>query len=65
MSLGNDRLPGGAGFQHRSKGGSASELAALMPNTVAFDIEGRDHLLAVGDKSFKARVLQFLGEHPL
>ena len=46
-------------------GGSASELAALMPNAVAFDIEGRDHMLAVGDKSFKARVLKFLGEHPL
>ena len=36
-----------------------------MPNAMAFDIEGRDHMLAVGDKSFKARVLKFLGEHPL
>ncbi len=46
-------------------GGSAQELAAMMPNAVAFDIEGRDHMLAVGDKSFKARVVEFLGEHPL
>lgn len=46
-------------------GGSAQELAALMPNAVAFDIEGRDHMLAVGDKSFKTRVVEFLGEHPL
>lgn len=46
-------------------GGSASELAALMPKAVAFDIEGRDHMLAVGDKTFKTRVLQFLQDHPL
>lgn len=46
-------------------GGSASELASLMPNAVAFDIEGRDHMLAVGDRTFKKRVLEFLAEHPL
>lgn len=46
-------------------GGSAAELAVIMPNAVAFDIEGRDHMLAVGDKTFKARVLDFLSEHPL
>jgi pimeloyl-ACP methyl ester carboxylesterase len=45
--------------------GSASELAALMPNAVAFDIEGRDHMLAVGDKAFKARVIEFLRLHPI
>lgn len=45
--------------------GSAHKLAALMPNAQAFDIEGRDHMLAVGDRSFKARVLAFLTEHPL
>lgn len=45
--------------------GSPSELAALMPNAVAFDIEGRDHMLAVGDKTYKARVLEFLAEHPI
>jgi pimeloyl-ACP methyl ester carboxylesterase len=42
--------------------GSAHELAALMPNAVALDIPGRDHMLAVGDKVFKAGVLAFLEE---
>ena len=42
--------------------GSAQELAALMPNAVALDIPGRDHMLAVGDKAFKAGVLAFLEE---
>ena len=45
--------------------GSAEELAALMPNAVTFDIDGRDHMLAVGDRTFKARVLEFLSDHPL
>ena len=40
--------------------GSASELADLLPDGRAFDIEGRDHMLSVGDKSFKAAVLDFL-----
>ena len=43
--------------------GSPQELAALMPNAVALDIPGRDHMLAVGDKVFKAGVLAFLEEH--
>jgi pimeloyl-ACP methyl ester carboxylesterase len=46
-------------------GGSASELAALMPRAEAFDIEGRDHMLAVGDKTFKTRVVEFLRQHPI
>ena len=46
-------------------GGSAAELAALMPNAQSFDIEGRDHMLAVGDRTFKKRVLEFYAEHPL
>ena len=45
--------------------GSAEALAALMPDAVAFSIEGRDHMLSVGDRSFKQRVLEFLAEHPL
>lgn len=45
--------------------GSAQKLAALMPNAEAFDIEGRDHMLAVGDRTFKARVLAFLSENPI
>ena len=40
--------------------GSGPELAALIPGAEAFDIEGRDHNLAVGDKSHKQAVLDFL-----
>jgi pimeloyl-ACP methyl ester carboxylesterase len=46
-------------------GGSPSELAALMPNAESFDIEGRDHMLSVGDRTFKKRVLEFLAAHPI
>jgi hypothetical protein len=42
--------------------GSAEELAALMPHAAAFPIPGRDHMLAVGDRRFKAKVLDFLAE---
>jgi pimeloyl-ACP methyl ester carboxylesterase len=42
--------------------GSAKQLAALMRNARALDIPGRDHMLAVGDKVFKAGVLDFLQE---
>lgn len=45
--------------------GSASRLAALMPDAEAFDIEGRDHMLSVGDRSWKAKVVAFLTEHPI
>ena len=31
-------------------------LAALMPDAKALDIAGRDHMLAVGDRVFKAAV---------
>ena len=44
--------------------GSARELAALLPAGRAFDIPGRDHMLAVGDRAFKAAVLGFLAEQP-
>ncbi len=40
--------------------GSARGLAELMANAEVFDIEGRDHNLAVGDKTHKAAVLDFL-----
>ncbi|KRE00136.1 alpha/beta hydrolase [Bosea sp. Root381] len=40
--------------------GPGRELAALIPDAEAFDIEGRDHNLAVGDKSHKQAVLAFL-----
>lgn len=45
--------------------GSAQRLAALMPDARAFDIEGRDHMLSVGDRTFKAAVLEFLRDHPI
>ena len=44
--------------------GSPHELAALMPNGRALDIPGRDHNLAVGDKTHKQGVLAFLAERP-
>jgi pimeloyl-ACP methyl ester carboxylesterase len=44
--------------------GSAQELAALIPHARALDIPGRDHMLAVGDRTFKAGVLEFLSERP-
>jgi pimeloyl-ACP methyl ester carboxylesterase len=45
-----------------SVAGSPGELAALIPSAQALDIPGRDHMVAVGDKVFKAGVLEFLGE---
>ena len=44
--------------------GSAVALAALIPGSRAVDIPGRDHMLAVGDRVYKAAVLEFLGERP-
>jgi pimeloyl-ACP methyl ester carboxylesterase len=44
--------------------GSPEKLAALMPEGEALIIPGRDHMLAVGDKVFKAGVLDFLGRRP-
>ncbi len=43
--------------------GSGQALADLMPQAVAIDIPNRDHMLAVGDRVFKAAVLAFLAEH--
>jgi pimeloyl-ACP methyl ester carboxylesterase len=45
--------------------GSPDDLAALMPNATAFHIEGRDHMLSVGDRTFKRRVLEFYQQHAL
>ncbi len=41
-------------------GGSAEALAAIVPGAEGFVIAGRDHMKAVGDRSYKARVLAFL-----
>ena len=43
--------------------GSGPALAALIPGARALDIPGRDHNLAVGDRTHKAGVLAFLREH--
>lgn len=40
--------------------GDVFELAALMPDAGGFIVEGRDHMLAVGDRTFKNAVLAFL-----
>jgi len=45
--------------------GSPKALADLMPHSEAFAIEGRDHMLSVGDRTFKKRVLEFLREHAI
>ncbi len=45
-------------------GGNAKELAKLIPGAEAFAIEGRDHMKAVGDRSHKAAVLDFLHRRP-
>ncbi|MEE9375279.1 MAG: alpha/beta hydrolase [Rhizobiaceae bacterium] len=43
-------------------GGSAEELAAMMPHAQAFVIEGLDHMKSTGAASFKKKVLEFLNE---
>jgi pimeloyl-ACP methyl ester carboxylesterase len=50
---GNDRIAG-----------SAQALAALIPGAQALVIPGRDHMLAVGDRTFKSGVLEFLTRRP-
>ena len=40
--------------------GAPEPLAALLPNAEMFAIEGRDHMLSVGDRRFKQRVISFL-----
>jgi pimeloyl-ACP methyl ester carboxylesterase len=44
-------------------GGSATALAELIPGAEAFVIEGREHMKAVGDRSFKGAVLDFLARN--
>jgi len=40
--------------------GDPQALAAMLPRGTAFEIPGRDHNLAVGDRAFKAAALDFL-----
>jgi pimeloyl-ACP methyl ester carboxylesterase len=44
--------------------GSPEELAALIPGAQALVIPGRDHMLAVGDRTYKNGVLEFLAKRP-
>jgi pimeloyl-ACP methyl ester carboxylesterase len=44
-------------------GGSARDLADLIPGAEALEIEGRDHMKAVGDGGYKEGVLAFLEKH--
>ena len=41
-------------------GGSAAELAAMIPGAEAYVIAGRDHMKAVGDARFKEKVVAWL-----
>ena len=45
-------------------GGSARDLAALIPGAEALEIPGRDHMRAVGDRVYKDGVLAFLARRP-
>jgi len=45
-------------------GGSAAELAQLIPGAQALPIPRRDHMLAVGDRAYKDGVLAFLARRP-
>ena len=44
--------------------GSPGDLAILMPGAQVLAIPDRDHMLAVGDRVFKAGALKFLAERP-
>ena len=45
-------------------GGSAEELAEILPKGEALVLKGRDHMRATGDKGFKLGVIDFLVRHP-
>lgn len=45
-------------------GGSAAELANLLPAGEALEIPGRDHMTAVGDKVLKQGAVHFLDRRP-
>lgn len=44
--------------------GSGAALADLIPGAQVRDIPGRDHMLAVGDRTFTDGVLEFLSQRP-
>jgi hypothetical protein len=43
--------------------GDAHRLADVMQNAVAFDIVGRDHNVAVGDRTHRAAVIEYFNKH--
>ncbi|MEZ5811430.1 MAG: alpha/beta hydrolase [Rhizobiaceae bacterium] len=45
--------------------GDPDGLVDVLGNGTSFAVEGRDHMLAVGDGTFKKRVIEFLAENPL
>jgi pimeloyl-ACP methyl ester carboxylesterase len=45
-------------------GGPAQPLADLIPGAQALEMKGRDHMRAVGDKSYREGVLTFLKARP-
>jgi pimeloyl-ACP methyl ester carboxylesterase len=44
--------------------GSAQALGQMMPGAEVLDIPNRDHMKAVGDKTFKCGVIEFLNRRP-
>jgi hypothetical protein len=44
--------------------GAPQPLASLLPKGEALEIPNRDHMLAVGDKVFKAAAIDFLNARP-
>lgn len=44
-------------------GGSAEDLAAIIPGARGVTLTDRDHMKAVGDRGYKQAVLAFLAEH--
>jgi pimeloyl-ACP methyl ester carboxylesterase len=44
--------------------GSAQALGKIIPGAQVLDIPNRDHMRAVGDKVYKAGVLEFLSQRP-
>jgi pimeloyl-ACP methyl ester carboxylesterase len=44
--------------------GSAEQLGKIIPDSQVLDIPNRDHMRAVGDKIYKAGVLDFLSRRP-
>jgi hypothetical protein len=65
IARGIEQAPrGGCSYLDLADFSRARDSQTLLPCGRAFDIPRRDHMLAVGDKAFKAAVLRFLAEQP-